>query len=160
MIHSSRWLLFPGMRPPDIVSGLAEQARGAIACPPRRNGNGRRAGALKGSSSLGAMRLRQRAPAIPNVGGRGRKGSVAACRMRMACMKCARTCMSGLTIGFRPIITRTRRNVTHPGPKGERGVPLGEGRGGTTSKSRAALRVPAFHRNFNMRTTDFAWPAI
>ena len=52
----------------------------------------------------------------------------------------------------------SRAQSTRPGERSS-AVPLAEGHGDITSRCRAAPRVRAFHRSFNMRITGFEWRA-
>ena len=82
--------------------------------------------------------------------------SAAPNRTHTASTTCATTCTNGAAIGMRRTITRYRLSAIRAAPKAASGALLAVVRGVTTSRCRAVLRAPAFHRSSSMPTTDFA----
>ena len=68
--------------------------------------------------------------------------------------------MSGAAIGMRLTTTAFRRSAIQAGRRPAHAVFLGEARGGTRSRSAAALRARAFLPAFITRTTASEWYAI
>jgi hypothetical protein len=78
-------------------------------------------------------------------------------RMLTAYSICARTYMSGVAIGSRPITTRFHLSGIRADRKRAAEKHPAEGPGVTTSRSHDVQHVPAFHQNSNTLIMAFGW---
>src|SRR5439155_22230732 len=81
-------------------------------------------------------------------------------RMDSVFMTSVKMYTNGAVIGMKRITTQSRKNEIQVELNQALAAPLAEAPGGTTSKWRVALRVAAFLRSSNMRTTSFGSLAV
>src|SRR5438477_11996312 len=148
------------MKRSSITNGLVQPLASTFGCPPRRNGNAPLAAELRANSSLGAMLRRIHCLIMQNDGKLARSRLPGTRRMDSVFMTSVKTYTNGAVIGMKRITTQSRQNEIQVDLNQALAAPLAEAPGGTTSKWRVALRVPAFLRSSNMRTTAFGSRAV
>ncbi len=141
------------------ATGSPAKRSGGIVSRRKPSGSAPREAESRASCIPGAMNRRSRCRIIRCAGRMGRKPLGKTRRMHMGSSISARTSTSGARTGIRRITTPLLRTEIPKGPPKANAGHRAADRGGTTRKSRAALRAPAFPRNSNMPTMDFASPA-